>query len=127
MPRQHAIWLTRPIRRRIAGWIAVVALLGHVLTAGPAMLRMEAGDPGSATVAQEGGDCHHHHPDGSPLCDHDHCLLCQGGVGLFILAGSSTFAVPPYQYTGFDLPADAFPVIVSSDAGYTSRAPPELV
>jgi hypothetical protein len=122
----------RRVLRRVLTWAAMLALLGHVLTGAPAMLQMAAMagavPAGEAHVAsQDGVPCHQHHRDGAPLRDHEHCLLCHGGIGLFVLAG------PPLFWAPISGPAD------SSTAGrlhlaaglsataYTSRGPPAIL
>jgi hypothetical protein len=108
----------------MVAWLAAAALLSYLLSGQPVMLQMAA--------AQQSADvpcAHHHghHPGGMPGCDHEHCLFCQGGVGLGILAAAPPHSTPSSGNAPFALAEDSPFAIRHSDIGYASRAPPRAV
>lgn len=109
--------------RRMVAWVAAAAMLSYVLTGEPVMLQMAAQQSAGIPCA----DHHGHHSGGMPGCDHEHCLFCQGGVGLGILAATPSCSGPSFDTAPFALAQDSPLAIRHSDIGYASRAPPQAI
>jgi hypothetical protein len=127
MSNSRAYRRRQPVLRGIVASVAALALLGHLLTGMPAMLRMAASASHSAVAIQGAGDCHHRHPGNAPPCDPDHCLLCQGGIGVFVLAGPPVWSTLPAEHATFGITAQVFAAVASPHAGYAPRAPPASI
>jgi len=118
--------------RRAVALAAGMALLSYVLTGTPIMLRMAAAH--AAVPAQQvgglpcqghgAGAAHQHHSGGTPDCDHDHCLFCQGGVGPGVLAATVSSGAPSFDAAPFAIVQDCWWAIRHFGASYASRAPP---
>jgi hypothetical protein len=129
--RSSGWWLPRGV-----AWTVVVALMINIATVMPLMLRMAVADTDKAMMS--GSPCpmpgmgdksmgEKSPVPGVPPCDHQHCLICQGGIGAAVLGSAvPPIAAPLTIRVGL---LEKRPVFVAQPfrTSYASRAPPPAI
>ena len=129
----HRLYLrqTRSLLHRAAAWAVMMALLVNVATALPLMLQMAAGDSDMVMAAgvlcpfdMGGGSSGKHPGQTAPPIDHEHCLICQGGIGTAIIG--SPFPVAAALSIAMIVAVEPQTVFAlqAFRTAYISRAPP---
>jgi Protein of unknown function (DUF2946) len=110
-----------------AAWAVTIALLVNLATALPLMLQMAAGDSGMVMAA--GVLCPFDMGGGSsaPPIDHEHCLICQGGIGTAILGSPFPDAAALSIVTIVAVEPQTVFGLQAFRTAYISRAPPPAI
>jgi len=133
MPDLHRLYLrrTRSWLHRAAAWAMMIALLINLVTGLPLMLQMAAGDSGMVMAAgvfcpfdMGGGSSGKHPGQTAPPIDHEHCLICQGGIGAAILGSPFPVAATLSIVTIVAVQPKTVFALQAFRTAYVSRAPP---
>jgi hypothetical protein len=117
-----------------AAWAVTIALLVNLATALPLMLQMAAGDSGMVMAAgvlcpfdMGGGSSGKHPGQTAPPIDHEHCLICQGGIGTAILGSPFPVAAALSIFTIVAVEPQTVFGLQAFRTAYISRAPPPAI
>jgi hypothetical protein len=125
--------------RGTAAWLVVAALVFQTWLAAPFAMRMEAhlqapagGDAGFVLCGTGGGKSdsgpqRQHSGDGGGSAarhDHQHCILCQGGVATAIFAAPTAAWLPDGAAAPVHPAGSAMAAAEGGAASYAPRAPP---
>jgi hypothetical protein len=133
MPNLYRLYLRRTgsLLHWAAAWAVMIALLINVATALPLMLQMVAGDSVMVMAAgvlcpfdMGGGSSGKHPGQTAPPIDHEHCLICQGGIGTAILASPFPVAAALSIVTIVAVEPQTVFALQAFPTAYISRAPP---